>query len=72
MPSSYYLFTVYSQSALSRCMESGRLVLLSSEGREPPFLGIHYKAKRKTKSSKIGKDRGIKQNILRLKGKSKK
>lgn len=37
MPSCYYLFKVYSQSAESRCIESGRLVLLSSEAREPAW-----------------------------------
>lgn len=42
----------------SRCIESGRLVLLSSEAREPPFSGIHYKAKFQNKSYRIGKDRG--------------
>lgn len=71
MPSCYYLFKVYSQSAKSRCIESGRLVLLSSEAREPPFSGIHYKAKLQSHSSRIGKDTGIKQNIFRLKRVSK-
>jgi len=52
MPSCYYLFK--SQSAKSRYIESGRLVLLSSEAREPPFSGIHYKAKLQSHSSRIG------------------
>lgn len=58
MPSLYYLFKVYSQSAKSRCIESDRLVRLSSEVREPPFSGIHYKAKLQSHSSRIGKDTG--------------
>lgn len=67
MPSCYYLFKVYSQSAKSRCIESGRLVLLSSEAREPPFSGIHYKAKLQSHSSKIGKERGIKHITIERK-----